>query len=114
MCANCRSEHPVPGSTQWCLAPFSDNGARHPSGAWHLTDAMYVSAMARVAVITGAGTGVGRGAAIALAADGFTIVLAGRRPEPLHEVAAELGDGHLVVPADVADPESVDRLFTTF
>ena len=72
---------------------------------------MYVAAMARVAVITGAGTGVGRAAALALAADGFTIVLAGRRPQPLDEVAAELGAGHLVVPTDVADPDSVDHLF---
>jgi NAD(P)-dependent dehydrogenase (short-subunit alcohol dehydrogenase family) len=74
---------------------------------------MYVAAMARVAVITGAGTGVGRAAAVALAADGFAIVLAGRRPEPLAEVATELGDGHVVAPTDVADPESVDRLFAT-
>jgi len=69
--------------------------------------------MARVAVVTGAGTGVGRAAAIALAGDGFTIVLAGRRPEPLEAVAAELGEGHLVVPTDVSDPESVDHLFTS-
>jgi NAD(P)-dependent dehydrogenase (short-subunit alcohol dehydrogenase family) len=69
--------------------------------------------MARVAVVTGAGTGVGRAAAIALAGDGFTIVLAGRRSEPLEAVAAELGDGHLVVPADVSDPESVEHLFAT-
>ena len=69
--------------------------------------------MARVAVVTGAGSGVGRAAAIALAGDGFTIVLAGRRPEPLEAAAAELGDGHLVVPADVSDPESVERLFAT-
>jgi NAD(P)-dependent dehydrogenase (short-subunit alcohol dehydrogenase family) len=69
--------------------------------------------MAKVAVITGAGTGVGRAAAIALAGDGFTLVLAGRRPEPLEAVATELGEGHLVVPTDVADPESVERLFAT-
>ena len=69
--------------------------------------------MAKVAVITGAGTGVGRAAAIALAGDGFTVVLAGRRPEPLDAVATELGEGHLVVPTDVADPESVERLFAT-
>jgi NAD(P)-dependent dehydrogenase (short-subunit alcohol dehydrogenase family) len=69
--------------------------------------------MAKVAVITGAGTGVGRAAAIELAGDGFTVVLAGRRPEPLDAVAAELGEGHLVVPTDVADPESVERLFAT-
>ena len=67
--------------------------------------------MAKVAVITGAGTGVGRAAAIALARDGFTLVLAGRRPEPLDAVAAELGEGHVVIPTDVADPESVERLF---
>jgi NAD(P)-dependent dehydrogenase (short-subunit alcohol dehydrogenase family) len=69
--------------------------------------------MAKVAVITGAGTGVGRAAAIALAGEGFTVVLAGRRPEPLDAVAAELGEGHLVVPTDVADPGSVERLFAT-
>ena len=69
--------------------------------------------MAKVAVITGAGTGVGRAAAIALADDGFTVVLAGRRPEPLDAVATELGEGHLVVPTDVADAESVERLFAT-
>ncbi|MDF2732819.1 MAG: oxidoreductase [Desertimonas sp.] len=69
--------------------------------------------MAKVAVITGAGTGVGRAAAIALAGEGFTVVLAGRRPEPLDAVATELGEGHLVVPTDVADPESVERLFAT-
>jgi NAD(P)-dependent dehydrogenase (short-subunit alcohol dehydrogenase family) len=68
--------------------------------------------MARVAVVTGAGTGVGRAAAIALAAGGFTIVLAGRRSEPLEAVVGELGDGHLVVPTDVSDHESVARLFT--
>ncbi|HZB43461.1 MAG TPA: SDR family oxidoreductase [Ilumatobacter sp.] len=67
--------------------------------------------MARIAVITGAGTGVGRAAALALAGDGFTIVLAGRRPEPLEAVAEELGDGHLVIPTDVADPDAVARLF---
>jgi NAD(P)-dependent dehydrogenase (short-subunit alcohol dehydrogenase family) len=69
----------------------------------------------KVALVTGAGTGVGRATAIALAADGFTIVLSGRRREPLDEVADELtaqfGGSHLVVQADVADPGSVDALF---
>jgi NAD(P)-dependent dehydrogenase (short-subunit alcohol dehydrogenase family) len=79
--------------------------------------------MARVAVITGAGTGIGRAAARALARDGFAIVLAGRRPEVLEQVAAELdqltvdhdaGDRrHLVVATDVTDPSSVDALFDT-
>ncbi len=68
--------------------------------------------MARIALITGAGTGVGRAVAGALAGDGFTVVLAGRRTELLHEVLSALGDGHLAVPTDVTDPESVDALFS--
>jgi len=68
--------------------------------------------MARIALITGAGTGVGRAVADALAGDGFTVVLAGRRTELLHEVQSSLGDGHLAVPTDVTDPESVDALFS--
>ncbi len=68
--------------------------------------------MARIALITGAGTGVGRAVAGALAGDGFTVVLAGRRTELLHEVLSSIGDGHLAVPTDVTDPESVDALFS--
>ena len=44
-------------------------------------------ASSRVAVVTGAGTGIGRAAALALLGDGWRVVLAGRRPEPLHETA---------------------------
>src|SRR6478609_4426041 len=75
--------------------------------------AVYRAAMARIAVITGAGTGVGRASAVALAGDGFTIVLAGRRAELLDEVAAELGAGHLCVATDVTDADSVGHLFDT-
>ena len=68
----------------------------------------------RIAVVTGAGTGVGRAAALGLLQAGFHVVLAGRRQGPLDEVA-ELGAStdrrSLVVPADVADPASVERLF---
>lgn len=69
----------------------------------------------RVAVVTGAGTGVGRAAALALLADGYRVVLAGRRADPLKEVA-ELGGATervLTVPTDVADPDSVANLFKT-
>ena len=66
-----------------------------------------------VAVITGAGTGVGRACARALAAEGFTIVLAGRNREPLDETADELPTESLVETADVADPDAVDALFGT-
>lgn len=67
----------------------------------------------KVAVVTGAGTGVGKAAALALLADGYAVALAGRRREPLDAVAQASGAGARarVVPTDVADPESVRRLF---
>lgn len=73
----------------------------------------------RVALVTGAGSGIGRAASIALAAEGYTLVLAGRRRPPLDETAGMLaGAGHLVVPTDVADPASVGSMLqsvrTTF
>jgi NAD(P)-dependent dehydrogenase (short-subunit alcohol dehydrogenase family) len=66
----------------------------------------------RVAVVTGGGSGIGAAAAHALAADGWTVVLAGRRPEALDAVAA--GTDRLdPVPADVTDEASVRALFET-
>jgi NAD(P)-dependent dehydrogenase (short-subunit alcohol dehydrogenase family) len=64
-----------------------------------------------IAVVTGAGTGIGRACAIALAGAGFTVVLAGRRREPLERAAAEAGNGSIAVAADVSDPASVSALF---
>jgi NAD(P)-dependent dehydrogenase (short-subunit alcohol dehydrogenase family) len=66
----------------------------------------------KVAVVTGAGSGIGRAAALALVEAGFTVVLAGRRRDALDQTAALAGAGRtLTVPADVADPESVGALF---
>ncbi len=67
----------------------------------------------RVAIVTGAGSGVGQAAALALLADGWQVALAGRRPEPLQEVAQQSGAGAraLAVPTDVTDPASVQALF---
>ena len=65
----------------------------------------------RIAVITGAGSGIGRAAAIDLAACGHAVVLAGRRREPLEETAARIEGASLVVPTDVSEAASVDRLF---
>ena len=67
----------------------------------------------RVAVVTGAGTGIGRASALALLKDGWSVVLAGRRPEPLASVVVESGAGDraLAVPTDVTDPASVAALF---
>lgn len=64
----------------------------------------------RVAVVTGAGSGIGRGAAVALAEAGWSLVLAGRRLEALEETAALIGDA-LAVPTDVRDRDSVRSLF---
>ncbi len=68
----------------------------------------------KVAIVTGAGTGVGRATALALLRDGYRVALAGRRPEPLAQVVAEAGAAAsraLAVPTDVTDPESVRALF---
>ena len=54
----------------------------------------------RVAVITGAGTGIGAAVTRRFAADGATVVLVGRRPQPLYDAAAQLGDRALVAVAD--------------
>ncbi len=73
-----------------------------------------MAATAKIALVTGAGTGVGRGAALALMQAGFTVVLAGRRKDKLEEVAKEgaaAGGKSLVVPADIADPGSIKALF---
>jgi NAD(P)-dependent dehydrogenase (short-subunit alcohol dehydrogenase family) len=67
----------------------------------------------RVAIVTGAGSGVGKATALALLADGWCVALAGRRGELLEQVAAQSGAGDraLPMPTDVADPASVQALF---
>jgi len=75
----------------------------------------------RVALVTGAGSGVGRAAALALLREGYSVVLAGRRRDALEETIAQAGSDTaraLAVPADVSDAVSVRALFdaarTTF
>jgi NAD(P)-dependent dehydrogenase (short-subunit alcohol dehydrogenase family) len=65
----------------------------------------------KIALVTGAGTGVGRAVALALLGEGYAVVLAGRRKDRLEEVAREANGPTLVVPADVADPASIKALF---
>jgi NAD(P)-dependent dehydrogenase (short-subunit alcohol dehydrogenase family) len=62
-----------------------------------------------IAVVTGAGSGIGRAAARALIADGWTVVAAGRREAPLRETLS--GADGLAHPTDVTDPDAVARLF---
>src|SRR5215510_2751655 len=68
----------------------------------------------RVAIITGAGRGIGKATALAFLEDGYRVVLAGRHRDTLERTAAESGAGDraFVMPADVTDPEAVDALFT--
>ena len=68
----------------------------------------------KIAIVTGAGSGIGKAVSIALLKEGYGVVLSGRRASFLEQAAAE-GDPakslSLVVPTDVTDPESVARLF---
>jgi NAD(P)-dependent dehydrogenase (short-subunit alcohol dehydrogenase family) len=64
-----------------------------------------------IALVTGAGSGIGRAAAIGLAGAGFTVILSGRRMAPLEEAAAEAGRDAVSLTSDVRDPASVAALF---
>ena len=68
---------------------------------------------AKVALVTGAGSGIGRHSALALALAGYGVALAGRRQDALEETAALAGtDARMLpVPTDVGDPQAVDALF---
>ena len=73
-----------------------------------------MSTSPKVAVVTGAGTGIGKAVAIALLKDGYRVTFAGRRREPLEKAIAEAGvpvGAALAVPTDVSDPASVRALF---
>lgn len=64
----------------------------------------------RAAIVTGGGTGIGAATARRLAADGYSLVLSGRRQAPLDEVARAIGRNAVVVPGDVGDPEHAEAL----
>jgi NAD(P)-dependent dehydrogenase (short-subunit alcohol dehydrogenase family) len=66
----------------------------------------------KIAIVTGAGSGIGRAAALSLAKDGFAVVLAGRKKDTLDETAKRAGSARtLVVPTDVQDHASIKALF---
>jgi NAD(P)-dependent dehydrogenase (short-subunit alcohol dehydrogenase family) len=75
-----------------------------------------MAAGGKIALITGAGSGIGRATALAMLKEGYSVVLAGRRREALERTIAEAGphgSRALAVPADVSDPVSVSALFDT-
>ena len=70
--------------------------------------------LSRVALVTGAGSGIGRATALALLREGYRVVLVGRRAEALQETATQAGalsSAALVAPCDVTDPAAVRALF---
>ena len=86
-------------------SPHNRSGATHPSA---------LPSTHKVAIVTGAGSGIGKAVARALLGDGYLVALAGRRADALETVATSADPGgkrSLVVPADVTDPASVRRLF---
>jgi NAD(P)-dependent dehydrogenase (short-subunit alcohol dehydrogenase family) len=70
-----------------------------------------MSQRGKIALVTGAGSGIGRAVALALMKEGYVTVLSGRRREPLEETAKAGGAESLIVTADVGDAASVDQLF---
>ena len=67
--------------------------------------------MSRIAIVTGGGTGIGRATALALHRDGCKVVISGRRPEPLAETQAAIGEADcLTLPGDIREPEVADAL----
>jgi NAD(P)-dependent dehydrogenase (short-subunit alcohol dehydrogenase family) len=67
--------------------------------------------MAKIAMVTGAGSGIGRAAAVALSQNGYALVLAGRGRAALEETAAQMKSEVLVTPGDVGEPEAVRGMF---
>ena len=70
--------------------------------------------MSKIAIVTGAGSGIGRAVAVTLLKDGYSVALAGRRAEALDETVAAAGEitGKVIaIPTDVGDPDAVNALF---
>ena len=73
-------------------------------------DTMSSRLKGKIAIITGAGSGIGRACALALAHEGARIALVGRRKKPLEKVAAEIGSSGLVLAADISQQGEAERI----
>jgi NAD(P)-dependent dehydrogenase (short-subunit alcohol dehydrogenase family) len=76
----------------------------------HVATDYHIRMTSKIALVTGAGSGIGRAVSLALGSAGYFVVLAGRRKEELEKTAAQ--GNMLVVPTDVTNPESVKELFS--
>src|SRR6266545_5018683 len=98
-------------SQRSCLRPMTASRA----GSGH-AQAPGGAGPAKVAIVTGGGTGIGRAVALALVGDGYSVVFAGRRADHLDSAVKSAGAAAsrcLAVPTDVKDPDSVRALFAT-
>lgn len=92
-----------------CLLFTTTTTGTYPSILWRKL--IIVAMNSKIALVTGAGSGIGRAVSIALNSAGFSVVLAGRRKEELEKTAAQGVNMH-AVPTDVTDPDSVKALFS--
>src|ERR1700730_8830918 len=103
----------------WCVRPThlrcAETGCTFPPpDKYRINGVRPMSSAARVALVTGAGSGIGRRTALAFSEAGYAVVLAGRRREALAATAAEarnLGSPPIVIPTDLSKPASVKALF---
>src|ERR1700748_419183 len=97
-----------------CRIRSRNGGARYPRRSTSTTQLRNrdCSMANRYAVVTGAGSGVGRAVATTLLQNGYSVALAGRRQDALEETAQLAGGESLVVPTDVSKPDEVQALFS--
>src|SRR6266699_149052 len=85
-----------------------------PAQDWRCPANKIMNSTNRIAMVTGAGSGIGKRTALLLWEAGYSVVLAGRRIEPLQQTVQEAGGSDartLVLSTDVSDPEAVSALF---
>jgi NAD(P)-dependent dehydrogenase (short-subunit alcohol dehydrogenase family) len=97
-----RSATPMPGTRRRCTIGLP---------TFQRKADMLMASLDKIAIVTGAGSGIGRASAVALSREGWSVTLAGRRKDALEETASQCKGRTLVVPTDVGDPASVRALF---
>jgi NAD(P)-dependent dehydrogenase (short-subunit alcohol dehydrogenase family) len=105
-----------PKSRPAWIVPQAIEGAPHQNTSTHGTPSPHRIATSgkrlsgKIAIVTGAGSGIGRACAIMFAREGARVALVGRRRAPLEDVAAEIGSAALVCPGNVSDKSDIERI----